>query len=205
MTVQAIEAVGLDQFEAIFRDLGEKADSAARMAINDTAVFARRVGAKEIGARVNFTQQYLTGGTHPRLALTRRATNANLEAVVTGRDRPTSLARFAKRNPSFGRQASSPGLQVAKRGSSAPIKGSFFVKLRAGAADSGQFNVGLAVRLKPGERIPGKRKMAPTKSGLYLLYGPSVGQLYATVAPMTEPAVSEHLVDEFIRQIERTL
>lgn len=205
MTVQAIEAIGLDQFDAIFKDLGDKADKAARMAINDTAVFARRIGAEEIASRVNFTKQYLTGGAHPRLAISRRATDANLEAVVTGRDRPTSLARFTSRSPSFGRQGSSPPLQVARKGSSAPVKGSFFVKLRAGSADSGQFNVGLAVRLKPGERIPGKTKMAPTKSGLYLLYGPSVGQLYRTVSVESEPQVANHLVDEFVRQIERTL
>lgn len=204
MTVE-LQTIGLEAFESIFKDMAGTADQAARMAINDTAAFARRVGAKGIADRVNFTQQYLTGGANPRLLVSRRATNASLEAVVTGRDRPTSLARFAKRAPTFGRQKDSPPVQVATHGQSAPVKGSFFVKLRAGSADSGGFNVGLAVRLKPGERIPGKRQMASTKTGFYLLYGPSVGQLYATVAEVTEPEVSNHLVDEFIRQIERTL
>lgn len=205
MTVESIEIVGLDRFEAIFRDMGDRADSTARMAINDTARFAQRIGAKAIGDRVNFQRQYLTGGANPRLAVRRRATNTDLEATVTGRDRPTSLARFAKSNASFGRQKTSPVLQVATHGKSAPVKGSFFVKLRAGAEDSGGFNVGLAVRLKPGERVPGKRKMASTKSGLYLLYGPSVGQLYRVVADQQADEVAEHLVDEFIRQFERTL
>lgn len=205
MTVDAIDVVGLDEFEAVFRHMGTRADGVARMAINDTARFAQRIGAKAIGERINVSRSYLTGGSNPRLAIRKKATDANLEATVTGRDRATSLARFAKRNPSFGRQKTSPPLQVATRGRSKPVTGSFFVKLRAGSADSGAFNVGLAVRLKPGERIPGKRKMAPTKSGFYLLYGPSVGQLYRTVADQQTGEVADHLVDEFIRQFERTL
>ena len=84
---------GLSDLEKFFQRAPEAATMAARMAINDTAT---RQGMtlirKEMMAQVAFPAGYLSGD---RLFIAKRATNNNLEAVVLGRKRATSLARFA--------------------------------------------------------------------------------------------------------------
>lgn len=202
-----IETGALRDLDKMVQRLGVDAERSARMAVNDGARFAVRVGAQDIADELNLTKRYITGGSAPRLAVRQFASDADLEAVVTGRDRPTSLARFARSAPKFGRQRLAPTVKVAAKGSGERIKGSFFVRLKRGTQMDGEnFNVGIAVRLKPGERLPGKRTMAvPGRNGFYLLYGPSVGQAYRSSAPRTAPAVGERVGNEFMRQINRKI
>lgn len=79
------------------------------------------------------------------------------------------------------------------------------MRLRKGsqAVSAENSNIGLAVRLKRGDTIRNKRQAVPVGGGLYLLYGPSVGQVFAAVAADIGPQVSDKLSDEFIRQFER--
>lgn len=185
------------------QELGDKGDKAAARAINAGAQFAVREGAKDISSQVNLTQQYVKSAG--RLAVTGKARQSNLEATVTGRDRPTSLARFSRSNQTFGRQRLSPTVSVARGSAGKRIPGSFFVRLRRG--NSGELgNVGIAVRLKAGENLPGKRvQPKASKSGLALLYGPSVGQAFRSAAPRAAGPTSDRVTQAFLRELNRML
>lgn len=186
----------LDRFPEVTR-------RAARLAINQVAERKALKAAREaIAAQVAFPAGYLTDNN--RLSITRRATDDDLTAVITGRQRPTSLARFAPG------QAPRRGADVTVRvkpSAPAVLKRAFLIRLRRGAGPvtDESFNLGLAVRLRAGERIANKVKMAPMKgeSGLYLLYGPSVEQVFRTVAADISPSVLEDLATEFLRQSVR--
>lgn len=202
-----IEVFGLKGFDDLVKRLGQSVDPATRIAINDGARFAVREGAKDIASELNLSQRYIMGGSAPRLAVRRFASNADLEAVVTGRDRPTSLARFSRSTVRFGRQRLSPTVKVSAQGGGQRIRGSFYVRLRRGVSlDDANFNVGLAVRLKPGQRLPGKNAMAkPGRNGFYLLYGPSVGQAYRTASVRSVPAVGKRVSNTLARELSKRM
>jgi hypothetical protein len=169
----------------------------ARMAINTTTKRSRTLASRRIREQVGFTATYLSDG-NGRLSITQTATDNNLEARIRGRFRPTSLARFAV--------GSSPkGVRVrVKPGSSELMRRAFLMRLRAGNADiDTKANQGLAIRLQPGERIANKRQMVQVAGNLYLLYGPSVDQVFATVADEIAPETSDILEAEFLRLIDR--
>lgn len=195
---------GLAEFDKMLQALGAGVEPSAADAINDTVVFARRLGSQEIRKRINFKAKYIDGG---RLAITRRAKPADLEAVVTGRDRPTSLARFAQGAPKFGRQRTPPRVRVKASGGASPIKGGFFMRLRRGNSviSAENANVGLAIRLKEGERVKNKNDMVPVGRNLYLLYGPSVGQVYRTVSENTSDEVAAQLANRFAHHLGRRI
>jgi hypothetical protein len=81
------------------------------------------------------------------------------------------------------------------------------VRLRKGASlTQDNYNVGLAVRLKPGERL--SNKTAAHKSWLIpdsvaLLYGPSVDQIFRDVAGDISEPVAALVADQFFRQFAR--
>lgn len=183
--------------------LGDKGNRAAARALNAGAQFAVREGARDISSELNLTQQYVTSGG--RLGVSRRASQSDLEAAVTGRDRPTSLARFSRSSQTFGRQRLSPTVSVKRGAPGRRIPGSFFMRLRRG--NSGELgNVGLAVRLKDGETLPGKNVQPKTsKSGLAMLYGPSVGQAFRSAAPRAAGATAERVTQAFLREINRSM
>lgn len=196
-----ISTQGIEEQLRRFAHMPEVAEEAARIAVNDTAALARRTGKKEIQKQVALKSSYLD----ENLKVTKFATNADLEATVSGRERPVSLARYALGAPRFGKQGGkSVKVKVAGDGSTKEIPSAFYIKLRSGKTlDADNFNVGLAVRLKPGERIANKRRMVSFGGGLYLLYGPSVAQVFDDVAVEIEPVLSAHMVAEFVRQFER--
>ena len=193
---------GLAEFDKMLQALGASVEPSAADAINDTVVFARRLGSQEIRKRINFKANYIDAG---RLAITRRAKPANLEAVVTGRDRPTSLARFSQGAPKFGRQRRPPRVRVKASGGASPIEGGFFMRLRRGNSviSAENANIGLAIRLKEGERVKNKNDMVPVGRNLYLLYGPSVGQVYRTVSEKTSDEVAAQLANRFAHHLGR--
>lgn len=201
-----IETSGIADFDRMIRRLGDDATLAARLAVNDGAEFARRLGAGEIRKQVNLPARYVTGGNAAaRLAVRKKAHNEDLEAIVTGRDRATSLARFASGSKAPGRRRTPVKVRVKAQGAAKAIPGAFFVRLRRGSQDVGPdaFNVGLAIRLKPGQRLTGARQAVPFANGLYLLYGPSVGQVYRDVAEDSAGPVSDYVADRFAHHIER--
>ena len=196
-----ITVKGLDDFADYVKRIPEAATTAARIAVNDTLGLARRLGAKGVQEQVSLTTTYL----EENLQVTRKASDHRLEGEVTGRDRPVSLARFARGQVNFGRQRrQSVQVQVSPRGGVREVRQGFFLKLRRGKElGDGNFNIGLAIRLKPGETIRNKREMVRFANNIYLLYGPSVGQVFDDVAVEIEPQLADNLENEFVRQFER--
>lgn len=197
-----IETRDLGDLSEFFKRLPDIADQAAQMAVNDAARLARREGAKQILDEVNYPKSYLNG-EEGRLKITKFATRDDLVAEVKGRDRATSLARFRMQPVRFGRQKGIR-VQVARNGGGQTLQHAFYMKLRRGENLDGEtFNVGLAVRLKPGEKLRNSTAAVQLKNGVWLLYGPSVDQVFAGVAEDIVDGVSDELESEFIRQYER--
>lgn len=210
MTVR-VELRGIDTVERLFSEAPAIARDAMRFAVNGAARYAARRASKEIRRQVNFSRTYLgdaaKGG---RLAITRMAKGEDLTAVITARQRPTSLARFASGTPTFGKTRGRGARVKIKPGSGyRVIRNSFFLRLNAGADNLDSFNVGLAIRLKSGERLRHRRKglMGLTAFGkdknLFLLYGPSVDQVFQTVREDIQPEVTDYAEKEFLRQFAR--
>ncbi|HEY1402949.1 MAG TPA: phage tail protein [Pyrinomonadaceae bacterium] len=196
---------GLDAFSQLLLRTQDNLDSAAAQSVNRAADFGRSLASKDIREQVNFKANYLN--SDDRLAVRKRASPSDLEAVVRGRDRPTSLARFATTRPTVGRGKRRLGVRVKVkgRGGSKTIKGAFFMRLRKGSAavTEENSNMGLAVRLSEAEGSINKRAMIPIGSDLYLLYGPSVGQVARSVFEERAGVIADQLESEFTRNAER--
>ena len=201
-----ITAVNLLEIDDFLSAQPAAARTSARIAINSVtsrkAVPQMRKAMKD---EVNFPPGYLEDTE--RFGQTKRATDADLTAAITARFRPTSLARFAEGQSFEGaRRTGGVRVKVNRGGGAKRIEGGFFVRLRRGADTSDGFNVCLAIRLKPGDRLRGRKKggagvqLAPD---LYLLYGPSVDQVFRQVSVAESPSVADQLQREFIRQFVR--
>ena len=119
-----VSALGLDAMQKFFEQLPDVAEASAVLAINQVA---DRDGLNLIKStmrsQVNFPVGYLEDG---RLAVKSRANRSNLQAVISGRDRPTSLARFA---------AGQDESNTRGRGVRVTIKGGRTVTLKVKYAD----------------------------------------------------------------------
>jgi hypothetical protein len=188
---------GLDTLGFV-KDLPKRVVTAAQQAVNRTLDKTRTESARRIGLQVNFGVQYLSPG-EGRLKVARRATNAKLEGAIVGRQRPTSLARFA--NSSTPNRA---GVTViVKPGAARFMKTAFLVRLRSGSTlTDTKFNLGLAIRLKPGQSVHNKKEMVRLANNLYLLYGPSVDQVFKTVREEVGPDALADLESEFLRLMD---
>ena len=198
-----MQSVGLGDFEKMLLAMGAGVESAAAHALNDTAVSARKLGSQEIRKNLALSAGYIDS----RLLVSRRATVKSLEAVIIGRDRPTSLARFSRGAPRFGRQRTPVRVKVSAAGGSSTMRKAFFMRLRRGSAavTAENSNVGLAIRLTPGERVENKNEMAPLGGGIYLLYGPSVAQVYRTASVETLDDIGAQLQARFSHYLLRGL
>lgn len=197
----SIELSGLTDFQSYVDRLPEVSRRAAVMAINQTAQRkALPLARTEIASQIAFGETYLKDPT--RLGVTKAATGADLEAVITGRDRPTSLARFAAHAP-FPTPPKT-GVQVkVKPGKTKTMKSAFIVKLPQGKGGT-ETNRGLAIRMAEGVKL--KKSDGPfavLAPNVYLLYGPSVNQVFREVRVDVLTPVAEYLADEFLRQWAR--
>ena len=196
----AVLVEGLRDLQDFPADMQERVTRSAVQAINRAADRARTQAARQIGREVAFPAGYLDPSAG-RLKVGRKATRTAMEASVLGRGRPTSLARFVAGSPT------KAGVQVqVKPGSTKAIPRAFLIKLRAGTADiETKSNAGLAIRLKPGQRLTGAYAKPLNQSGLYLLYGPSVDQALLSAHKESGVAVdiagftADFLNDEFSR------
>lgn len=191
--------IGLESFLEAAPDTTRQA---ASFAMNDVIGGPRGLGVyrKAISQQINFPAGYLNDD---RFGVDQRATPSNLVASLVARQRPTSLARFA----TSGAVGSRGGVTVKVKpsGGDKTFKSGFLVRLRAGASlEDG--NIGLAVRLKPGQVLNKKdqSRMVHLEANVVLLYGPSIDQvLNTTVADAETPEVVENVGTEFFRQFAR--
>tara|TARA_R110002072_G_scaffold298960_2_gene473711 strand:+ start:475 stop:1071 length:597 start_codon:yes stop_codon:yes gene_type:complete len=190
---------GLRNYESLLERAPEVTRQAAVLALNRGAKRARTEGSREIRKQVNLTRGYVD----ERLVVKQFASKSNLFAVISGRVQATSLRRFGAKQSL--RKGKSAGVIVGvKRGRRVKMKRAFFIKLKGGGVDS--FNTGIAVRLRDGEAIEGKKKpFDKSGSGLYLLYGPSVDQVWGSVKDDIFPSITEEMNAEFNRQFARLI
>lgn len=187
----------LDAVE-FFKRLPGTADKAAQLAINSVA---QRSGMtlirRNVLAEIAFPKDYLTGD---RLGVTKKAREGDLEAVITARERPTSLARFAAPGTALGSRARiGVKVNVKAGGGAKLLKQAWLVNLKNG-------NVGLAVRLKPGQTLDNRYKGVTAwlvRDKVALLYGPSVDQVFRDVSEKSAAPVARMVNDEFLRQFAR--
>jgi len=192
-----IETKGIKGFEDYMRRLPDIALKASTMAINDTARKITAQAKKEILTELKFPKSYL----NQRLNVIQFAKGDVQEAVIQGRQRATSLARFGAASLGKGNGVR---VNVGRKGGKT-ISKAFLMKLNRGRGGSGGFNTGLALRLKKGESIKNK-KVPYSKTGdpgLVLLYGPSVQQAFQQILPDLADDANEILGKEFNRQFER--
>lgn len=169
-------------------------ERAAQLTINRAADRARNKSATIMRERINFPASYLQGQNN-RLRVTTRAAPGSLEAIITGRQRATSLARFAR--PGSQERG---GVRVeVGRGKSKLIKRAFLMPLNSGK-DPG-VNMGLAVRVERGKRPNKAYKPVQINERLWLLYGPSVDQVFKNVREDVSPETAEFMGDEFLRTL----
>ncbi len=189
-----IQGIGIAEFEKFIEGFPHVAEKAAQLAINQTADRAVRTTLKkEMLRQVAFPTGYLT---KQRLGIKRHATSHRLEAIVAGRDRPTSLARFVVGGESSLRARKKGNIRVrVKPGTQKPMRKAFGVRLRNG-------NMGLAVRAPKGIYNSYTDGVKLDKD-VYLLYGPSVDQVMSDVALKTMPDTGRFLQNEFMRQLKR--
>lgn len=170
------------------------AENAAK-AINRTTERSKAAASRQIRQEVAFSASYLSRAD--RLGITKKASRGDLESIITGRHRPTSLAQFARGGRVGGRRRSGVTVEV-QPGIVKRLRGAFFLNLRSGNTDTNN-NLGLAIRL-PAGKVP-DRAYKPTLVGknLWLLYGPSIDQVFDDVANDISPDAADFLEAEFVR------
>jgi hypothetical protein len=179
VAIEGIKALdGLD-------DIDGKITKAARLAVNAAIRRAQTKAARSMESQVNFPRGYLTGGDG-RLQIAKFASDNNLEALLRGRDRPTSLARFVSGGAKPGKKGGvsvevDPG--IAKR-----LPGAFAIRLRNN-------NIGLAIRTKNPPSMGAKQ----LSDNLYLVYGPSVDQVFNLTRNEIRDDIEDYLNGEFTR------
>lgn len=194
-----VEYSAISDLENYVAAMPDAALTAARIALNDVAEGeGLALYKRAIEQDVNFPPGYVND---KRFGVTNKAKKNDLAVTITARFRATSLARFAE-GASFGRQKTGVRVQV-ERGKSVTLRKAFLVKLKAGnTAIRDNYNVGLAIRLKPGETLHNTRGAfaVALDKGLYLLYGPSIDQVFREAGPAETPEVLKRVDVEFNRQ-----
>lgn len=173
-------------------------EKAARLAINATANRARSASADEMLRDINFPARYLNP-SQGRLKVTSYASKGSLEAVITGRRRATSLARYVVSG-----MPGKTGLTVSmKKGQSKRLGRAFLMKLKSGSGGiETKNNLGLAVRTARGQRPDSAYKPVKVSDSLWLLYGVSVDQAFRIARDKVRPEAESFLEDEFNRLLE---
>jgi hypothetical protein len=199
----AVFAEGLSDLQD-FANLKKDIRHAATRAINKIARDKRSRAARLIRDQVNLPASYVAPG-QKRLHVSKKAQRGDLEARITARGRATSLARFVQ-NPS---KVGKPGVYVqVAPGKSRYMKRAFLIRLPQGnQLTDTVYNLGLAIRLRPGEQLQNKVSARRISSGLYLLYGPSVDQVFRSnsgsgVANDMVPEIERDLSAEFLRLLD---
>lgn len=203
-------ALYIDSLDVLqsFDEIPAEMLTSARIALNDAARKGRTLAAREVLKETSFPASYVAP-KEGRLTVKNFASNKNLEAIIAGKTRATSLARFVDGPITVGGAARRAGVRVKVD----PSKGTrllpkaFLIKLRSGRDIDTKGNVGVAVRTKNGRPPPGY-KPARIADNLWLLTGPSVAQnlhsdttnggVFTDIAP----EIAKMIEDEFWRQMD---
>lgn len=199
---------GLDRLADYYRRYPELATRASTSATNDAAGHALALARRAVREELNLPQAYTNDPD--KLTVAKRAGGVSSEAVVLANARPISLARFAT-SRTLGRQAGGVRVKVKRAGATRAMRKAFLMPLKQGAWDvdtkAGVYNLGLALRLPPGEQIRNKRvaKKLPGQGNVWLLYGPSVHQSFRLHLSEIAEKTGDYFERRFLRQITRGL
>jgi len=186
-------AEGLLDVARYFEALPDIAEQAAILAVNDVTERQGLTALKnEMRKEVNFPKGYLEGD---RLRVVKKARKGDISAMIRGRDRATSLARFAEGQTPENTRGRGVSVTV-EPGRTRRMPKAFMVRLRNG-------NLGVAVHLKAGDQLRNSAKAVRLKNNTYLLYGPSVDQVFRGVAEDQTPQIQQQLTVQFLRQFAR--
>lgn len=190
-----IETRSLDSVRSYFEQLPDIADQAMMLAINESVTREGMTALRrDMRSQVNFPSGYLESAD--RLKVRRMASKGRLEAVIRGRDRPTSLARFAEGQTPANTRGRGVRVKLKGQGAIKQMRKAFLVNLRGG-------NTGLAVRMKDGQSPSNAYKPVRLDKNLWLLYGPSVDQVFRTVAEDKSDEIADMVTRKFLRQFAR--
>ncbi len=185
---------GIDSLTRYIERLGDGANKAAVMAVNDTAEWARVRIKRQMQTEIQLGESAFA---NRQFYVSRRANTADLQAILTASRQPYSLSRFKVGEPEFGPKAGPVKVRIKTGGSTQTLKRAFYVRAPNGA-------VGVAVRSKtPLDKSRGARRIKGTD--VFVLFGPSPDQLMRRIAPASVPAVETYLNREFSRQIVRVI
>lgn len=202
MTVR-IQTRGIEALQQYLTVLPEKTREAARIAINDVArQEGRKLIVQKMESEIAFPSGYVD---NTRLRLKTLATNTRLEATIEARQRPTSLARFSTGGAVRARNQN-VAIQVSRAKSRVAAPRAFLIPLRSGRSLTlDNYNVGLAVRVEKGDALSRSRSAKPMKTfpNVYLLYGPSVDQVFQQVIDDLASPIGDMVAREFYRQFDR--
>lgn len=203
-----IEATGLKEYARYLEQFPVITPRAARIALNQTA---ERKGLKLSRERMLQQVAFSSGYLYPpRFEVSKKATDSSLLATIRGAFTPTPLARFAGAQRTrfataraHNRRVNRPKIRVEiKPGHPIVLPNAFLLTLKNG-------NIGLGIRVKPGEvlhhSVGAKFIATGPLAGVYLLYGPSVDQVFRSVAAEISPDLLLELESEFLRQFLRML
>lgn len=190
-------------------DIGPSVQRSAIRAVNKTLGRTRTRADRGIRDQVAFTASYLAPSAG-RLVVDKKARASDISGTVTGRARPTSLARFTNAKLRGRGQGANGGVKVKVKptGVARFLSGAFVIPLRSGQ-DGSLGNTGLAIRSD--EKPKGAYKPKKLGRDLWLLYGPSVSQvLYSPrntgrgggVAEQIAPEAVDFLEAEFLRLLD---
>lgn len=169
-------------------------------ALNKAAAWGRTRSAEQILQEMALPPGYVSPSSG-RLSVSRKASPKTLEARIRARRRPTSLYRYLV---SWNRTQGA--LVKVAPGRTKRMRRAFPMKLRRGLElTDTKHNLGLAIRLRKGEK-PRKKGMAvplgggSASSDVYLLYAPSVQQAFIS---NSGKGVAADLSDRIARKAER--
>lgn len=186
-----------------FENVDERLKLNLVRAVNKITPQVRTESRRRILSQINFPSSYLDPSAG-RFFVSRLATQAKPEAAITARRRPTSLARFIVGTPTPNKE----GVTVSVgKGRTETLRRAFVIRLRAGTADlDTKANLGLAVRLKRGESLRNKNATVKMANGLYLLYGPSIQQVFLdNSGDGVAQDVSGYALDKLDAEVDRLM
>jgi hypothetical protein len=189
----ATDAVNID-LEGLDKDEFRRNVSRA---LNRVAASTRTAIADRVRAELNFPASFVAP-SKGRLYQSGFSSPSKLEAEITATGRATSLARFVSGSTRLGQAGVS--VQV-KTGSSSTLARAFLMPLNKGLGPQtdGPKNRGLAIRLRKGESLSKTTAAKPLGKNLFLLYGPSVAQVFENNAGSGEKM---DMTPEVIRRLQ---
>ena len=173
-------------------------EKAQMRAVNRVASKTRTAASKAIRQQVKLPASYV----NQNLTVTKKATITQPEAVISGRKRPTRLARYGAkqmtrvargaagdmvRGIASGRKQAGVSVAVRKGGARKKMRKAFLIPL------NGSGEMGVFVRTGRG------------KKDIKHLYGPSVDQVFNSVRNDLKPEIRRNLVSEYQAQLAYAL